>query len=49
MITLIFLDANGVGRLPEPEELEEVTISVAAGQISKESVTAWMRRQMEQE
>ena len=41
---LVFLDANGVTCLPEPEELERITLSVAASESNKDGLTAWMRK-----
>ena len=41
---LVFLDANGVGRLPEPDPLETLTMRCAAGQIDKAEVTAFFRK-----
>ena len=46
--TLVFLDANGVTSLPEPEELERVTLSVAAGEMDKSKLTEWMRRALKE-
>ncbi len=43
MAALVFLQVNGAPKLPEPDELEQVTLSVAAGEISKAELTAWMR------
>jgi len=40
---LVFLDVNGVPDLPEPEDLERVTISVASSETDKNQLTAWMR------
>lgn len=42
---LVFLDQNGVDiqQLPPQEDLEKVTMDVAAGKMSKEELTAWMR------
>ena len=47
MSTLIFLDANGIDKLPEPGNLEAITLQVAASQMSKEDLTYWMRHQIE--
>lgn len=41
---LVFLMSNGVGVLPEPEELEEKTVAVAAGRMGKTEITTWLRR-----
>ena len=43
MAALIFLRVNGVVALPDPEEMERVTLAVAAGEISKAELTAWFR------
>ncbi len=40
---LLFLDANGVTSLPESDELERVTLSVAASETNKDQLTEWMR------
>ncbi len=40
---LVFLDANGVTCLPGPEELERITLGVAASETDKDQLTAWMR------
>jgi len=39
---LVFMDANGVTQLPDPEELESVTLGVAAGEMTKDQLTAWV-------
>ena len=44
MSMLVFLDVNGCVTLPEPEELEQATLNVAAGKLSKEELTLWLRR-----
>jgi len=46
MAALAFLRLNDGGRLPEPRQLETVTLRVAAGEISKDELTTWMRRQI---
>lgn len=43
LAALVFLQVNGADRLPEPDDLEEVTLAVAAGEMSKEELTDWMR------
>jgi death-on-curing protein len=43
MAALVFLDANGVRRLPKPEGLEVATLAVADGKMTKEQLTEWMR------
>ena len=45
MAALAFLRLNDVSRLPEPQKLEMVTRQVAAGKLSKDELTDWMRRQ----
>lgn len=44
MSALVFLDNNAATRLPEPEELERVTLAVAASALGKDELTAWMRK-----
>jgi len=46
LAALVFLQVNGVDALPEPDDLERVTLSVAAGEMSKDEVTDWMRTQL---
>lgn len=41
---LVFLCVNEVGELPDPKELEAVTLQVAAGELSKDELTKWMRK-----
>jgi death-on-curing protein len=48
LAALVFLDANGVASLPDPNELERVTLAVAAGTTGKEELTAWWRNQLGQ-
>ena len=43
MSALVFLDANAVTHLPEPQALERVTLSVAASDTSKDQLTLWMQ------
>jgi len=43
MAALVFLHANGAPRLPDPDDLEKATLSVAAGEMSKPDAVAWMR------
>ena len=42
MTALVFLHVNGAQRLPEPGELEEATLAVAAGRMSKAELVHWM-------
>ncbi len=46
LAALLFLDANGVRDLPDPEELEAITLQVAAGTCGKAVLTEWLRRQV---
>ena len=41
MVALVFLHVNGVGALPSPDDLERVTLRVAAGEMSKAELTGW--------
>jgi len=43
MAALVFLQVNGATRLPKPDDMEEATLGVAAGQLSKAELTAWMQ------
>lgn len=43
MAALSFLHVNGIERLPVPQELESTTLQVAAGELSKDALTQWMR------
>jgi death-on-curing protein len=43
MAALVFLHVIGAPRLPEPDDLEEATLAIAAGQMSKADAVAWMR------
>jgi death-on-curing protein len=45
LAALVFLEINGVETLPEPDRLEEVTLAVAAGEMSKDELTRWMSAQ----
>jgi len=47
MSALVFLHANGAKRLPEPDALEEDTLGVASGQMSKAALVAWMKERTE--
>ena len=46
LAALIFLTINGVGTLPEPGELEEMTLRVAASGCGKAELTEWLRRRV---
>lgn len=41
---LAFLSVNGIEELPEPKELEVVTLQVAAGELHKDELTMWLRK-----
>jgi len=43
MAALVFLHVNDAPRLPAPDELERATLDVAAGQMSKPDLVAWMQ------
>ena len=43
MAALVFLHMNGAGALPDPEELERITLKVATGETSKSELTEWFR------
>ena len=46
--TLIFLDLNGVASesLPDPDALEEATMRLASGEMSKDEITSWLRNSL---
>lgn len=46
MAALVFLDANGIEKLPAPKELERVTLHVAAGQLDKAKLMGWFYHQI---
>lgn len=46
MAALAFLRVNEVELTMAPQELEETTLKVAAGELSKEKLTKWMRSQI---
>jgi len=46
LAALVFLGANGAKRLPEPDDLQEATLGVAAGEISKSELVEWMQRRV---
>lgn len=48
MAALLFLDANGVKRLPDPEELEVITLGVASGSVTKADLADWFRQRVDQ-
>lgn len=41
---LAFLNVNGIEEIPDPKELEAVTLKVAAGEIGKDALTKWIRK-----
>ena len=49
MSALAFLLANGVKCSLAPQELEAMTLNVAAGEFSKETLTKWMHAQIASE
>jgi len=46
LAALIFLKVNGVERLPEPDDLEAVTLEVASGARGKDELTEWLREKV---
>jgi death-on-curing protein len=46
MAALSFLHINGIEKLPAPQELEVTTLQVAAGELGKDALTKWMRKQI---
>ncbi len=47
MSAIVFLNVNGVTCLPQPEELERMTMSVAASETNKDQLTSWMQQVIE--
>ncbi len=43
LAALVFLQVNGAQRLPKPDNLEDATLGVAAGKISKTELVEWMQ------
>lgn len=43
MSALVFLDINGIGKLPDQRKLENITMQLATGEISKIALTQWLR------
>ena len=43
---LVFVDINGIDALPEPDEMERAILTVAAGEMSKKKLTAWMKSRL---
>lgn len=46
LAALVFLDNNGVEKLPDPAELERVTLQVAASEMGKAALIEWWRAQL---
>ena len=46
LATLVFLEVNEAASLPEPDALETMTLSVAAGKVGKQGLTQWLREQV---
>jgi death on curing protein len=46
MAALVFLDVNGVRKLPSPGELEQTALAVASGRMGKQELIAWMRERV---
>lgn len=42
--TLAFLNVNGIEELPDPSDLESITLQVAAGELGKDVLTMWLRK-----
>jgi death on curing protein len=47
MAALVFLKVNGIEELPDPKDLESVTLQVAAGKLGKDALTKWIRKQVD--
>jgi death-on-curing protein len=43
MCMMIFLDKNGVAFAPDPAEATAIILSLAAGEVSEQSLTRWIR------
>jgi len=41
---LAFLSVNGIQELPDPKDLESITFQVAAGELGKDVLTKWIRK-----
>ncbi|ALA57333.1 type II toxin-antitoxin system death-on-curing family toxin [Nitrospira moscoviensis] len=46
MSAFVFLDQNGIELTSDPTDLEAVTRQVAAGQMAKDALIRWMRKQI---
>lgn len=44
MSALVFLNVNGIKELPDPKELEAITLQVAEGTLGKDALTKWLRK-----
>lgn len=44
---LAFLNVNGIEELPDPKTLEFVTLRVAAGEMGKDALIQWTRKQVD--
>ena len=40
---LVFIDVNGVKKLPSPQSLERATLAIATGKMDKQAAIQWMR------
>ena len=49
MSALAFLLANNIELSMSPQELEAMTLKIAAGELSKEKLTQWMRSQVDKQ
>lgn len=47
LAALIFVKVNGVENLPEPDDLEAVTLAVASGAWGKDELTEWLNGRLE--
>ena len=47
LAALVFLSANGVEALPDPDELEAATMRVARSEMAKDELTEWLRGEVE--
>ena len=41
---LVFLSVNGIEALPDPKDLEVVTLQIAASEMEKDALTQWLRK-----
>jgi len=46
MAAFVFLESNGIELTTPPSQLEAITLQAAAGELSKDALTTWMRRQI---